>query len=167
MLEHQQQVGEVGCLYHSAYAVTGDPSLLEHVADVSAARYQLRLIDRGLLPFTLFCAEPPEPPVSAGYWERLRARFTRDNHTEQRHAPLLVSIAGITSGWLHQVAVLIPAHMDEERVCVSDSNFYCLRWQTWSEFLTSLYAQAHRIEMLGPLDLDAYPETPYSPGGTP
>ncbi|CAM4160137.1 hypothetical protein [Deinococcus marmoris] len=167
MLEHRQQIGEIGCLYHSAFSITGDTSLLEHVTDSSAARYQVRLIERGFLTFTLFCSEPPEPPTSPGYWGRLRARFARDNATPERHAPLLVSIPGVTPGWLHQVAVLLPAHAGESLVCVSDSNFAHNNWMTWEEFLPSVYARAHRIEMLGPLDLDAYPAATHAPGGTP
>lgn len=157
----------MGCLYHSAYAITGEESLLDHVADTNPARWQLRLLALGLMPFTLFCTDPPEPPASLEWWERLRDRFTRDNTTEQRHAPLLISVPGITPGWLHQVAALMPACEGEDLVCISDSNFAQARWVTWAEFLDTYGARTHRVEMLGPADLNAYPATPHIPGGTP
>lgn len=158
---HRQQHGQVGCLYHSTYALTGEESLLVHAEDPSAARFYVRLAELGLMAFTLWCADPPHPCTPASFWERLRERFTQDNVTEQRHAPLLVSIPGATEGWLHQVALLIPAHPDEDTAHVSDSNFPEPLSTSWAAFLQSQYACAHRVEMLGPLALDAYPQ-----GGT-
>lgn len=162
---HRQQAGQVGCLYLSCHAVTSIPELLEHQADVSAARYYVRLIDLGFFPFVLFCADPPEPSTSRGFWERLRARFTRDNQTGQPHAPLLVAIPGATDGWLHQVAVALPVLEGEATVHISDSNFPAPFTLDWAQFLASAYACAHRVEMLGPLELDAYPPDIHAPGG--
>lgn len=162
---HREQAGQVGCLYLSAHAVTGIPELLEHQADVSVARYYVRLTDYGLFPFVLFCAEAPEPPTSRGFWERLRERFTRDNQTGQSHAPLLVSIPGATDGWLHQVAVALPVLKGRNTVHVSDSNFPEPLQTDWATFLDSQYACAHRVELLGPVELDAYPPQIHSPGG--
>lgn len=155
-----------GCLYYSAAAITGDLDLLAYQADTSAPRYYLRLLQRGLLPFVLFCSEPPNPCTSRQYWERLRERFTRDNATEQQHAPLLVSIPGSTDGWLHQVALLIPVKEGENTVHVSDSNYSSPDQADWETFLDSQYACAHRVEMLGPADLDAYPPQLHSSGGS-
>lgn len=157
-LEHRQQPGDVGCLYFSAYAVTGDAALLTHAADTHPARYQLRLIERGYLSTTLFAADAPEAPASPRFWEALRHRLTQANFTPNRHAPLLVSIAGVTPGWQHQVAILLPIHESEFLVCVSDSNFAHLQWMTWEEFLATYGAHTHRVEMLGPADVAAYPD---------
>ena len=66
-------------------------------------------------------------------------------------------------GWLHQVALAIPIHPDEDTVHVSDSNFPTPLDCNWTAFLGSEYGEAHRVEMLAPLTLDAYPPT----GGTP
>lgn len=163
---HRQQAGQVGCLYLSCHAITGIPELLDHQADASAPRYYVRLIGLGLMPFVLFCAEPPNPVTSRDFWERLRERFTRDNRTEQTHAPLLVAIPGATEGWLHQVAVALPVKEGEDTVHVSDSNFPQPLSLTWTAFCWSEYALAHRVEMLGPLSLDAYPPEIHSPGGS-
>ena len=155
---HEAQTGQTGCLYHSAAVITGDLSLRAHVADTSAARFSVRLAERGLLVFTLFCAEPPEPHTSQGFWEQLRERFTRDNVLGARHAPLLVNIAGVTPGWTHQVALALPVSSDEDTVHLSDSNFPKPLALSWTQFLLSQYACAHRVELIGPLDLAAYPE---------
>ena len=163
---HQQQPNSEGCLYYSVAAITGDLDLLDYQADTSAPRYYLRLLERGWLPFVLFCSEPPNPCTSRGYWERLRERFTRDNRTDESHAPLLVSITGSTDGWLHQVALLIPVKEGENTVHVSDSNYSQPHSADWETFLDSQYACAHRVEMLGPADIDAYPPQLHSSGGT-
>lgn len=155
--EHRQQTTAEGCLYYSAAVVSGHHDLIEHAADTSAPRYYLRLLERGLLPFVLFCSEPPNPCTSRSYWERLRERFTRDNRTDQQHAPLLVALKGSTEGWLHQVALLIPVKEGENTVHVSDSNYAEPHAADWETFLDSQYACAHRVEILGPAELDAYP----------
>ncbi len=165
-LHHQLQTTTEGCLYLSAAALTGDLSLLDYQADISAPRYYLRLLARGLLPFTLYCADPPEPYTPTAFWTRLRERFTRDNLTDQTHAPLLVSIPGSSPDWLHQVALLIPVATGESTVHVSDSNYSTPHAADWETFLDSQYACAHRVEMLGPADLDAYPPQFHSSGGS-
>lgn len=154
---HRPQATQLGCLYLSVHALTGDSTLLEHLHDASTPRFYVRLAERGLMAFTLFCAEPPLPGTPAEFWTNLRARFTASNATGERHAPLLVSIPGGTPGWLHQVAVALPIHPDEDTVHVSDSNFPTPLECNWTAFLGSEYGEAHRVEMLGPLDVDAYP----------
>lgn len=155
---HTQQAGQVGCLYHSANAVLDLPELLQHAHDTSAARFHCRLAELGLLCFTLFCSDPPGPPASPEFWERLRERFTRDNTPGQPYAPLLVNIPGSTPDWLHQVAVALPTLEGGDTVHISDSNFPEPFSVPWAVFLHSDYARAARVEIIGPLDLDAYPE---------
>lgn len=154
---HRIQQGQVGCMYHSAYALLGDEELLEHVGDVNSARYYARLAALGWLVSTFWCTEPGFPCTPAPFWDRLRQGFTASNPGGARHAPLLVNIAGITPGWLHQVAVLLPISPGEDGVHVSDSNFHGPLQFTWDGFLLSDYAQAYRVEMFGPAKPDAYP----------
>lgn len=144
-------------MYHSVYAILGDEDLLQHVEDVEAARYYTRLAASGWLVSTFWCTEPGFPVSPSELWDRLRYRFTVGNPGgEALHAPLLVNIAGVTPGWLHQVAVLLPISPGEDTVHVSDSNFHEPLQFTWDGFLRSDYAQAYRVEMLGPADPDAY-----------
>ncbi|WP_345465399.1 hypothetical protein [Deinococcus carri] len=155
-LQHRQQHGQVGCLYHSLYALLGDEALLEHANDVSAPRYYARLAAAGMLVSSLWCTEPGFSSTPTAFWESLRRRFTAASPGGAAHAPLLVNIGGATPGWLHQVAVLLPISPGEDIVHVSDSNFHEPLQFTWDGFLHSDYAQAYRVEMLGPADLDAY-----------
>lgn len=164
---HRLQATQLGCLYLSVHALTGDATLLEHLPDPSAPRFYVRLAERGLMTVTLFCAEPPLAGTPTEFWTNLRARFTASNATGERHAPLLVSIPGGTPGWLHQVAVALPVHPDEDTVHVSDSNFPAPLECNWAAFLGSEYGEAHRVEMLAPLDLNAYPDPTHPIGGTP
>ena len=159
---HRQQQGQAGCLYLSTYAILGEEGLLAHVEDTSDVRFAARLAELGVLAFPFWITPAGQLRTPPDFWQALRDRFTHDNSTEQRHAPLLVSIPGTTLQWLHQVALLLPAHPDEDEVHVSDSSFPEPLSLRWAVFLESDYAQAHRVEMLGPLDLDAYAE-----GGTP
>lgn len=154
--QHRPQQGQVGCMYHSAYAVLGDEDLLQHADDVDAMRYYARLAATGWLVSTFWCTEPGFPVSPPELWDRLRQRFTASNPGGVLHAPLLVNIAGVTPGWLHQVAVLLPISPGEDTVYVSDSNFHEPLQFTWDGFLHSDYAKAYRVEMLGPADLDAY-----------
>lgn len=155
ILHHRPQPGQIGCLYHSLYALTGDESVLEHAADTSQPRFHVRLAEMGLLLFTFYCAEAPLPPTPPAFWEALRARFAA-NPLGATHAPLLVTIAGTTPGWTHQVALALTLQPGED-VLISDSNAPAPITVPWDVFLASDYARAHTVEMLGPLDLDAYP----------
>lgn len=153
MLAHRQQLGEVGCLYFALYALTGDEQVLEHAADVSDARWQARLAGWGLMPFAFWVTGAAGPPTPPEFWMRQRAQFRESGGISG--APLLVSILGNSPDWLHAVAVLLP--LDDSPVAISDSNFPELLFLSWEQFLGSDYARAHRVEMLGPLLLDAYP----------
>ena len=153
---HRQQAGQAGCLYHSTFALLGDETLLAHAEDTSDARFAARLAELDLMAFPFWITPAGQPRTPPDFWTTLRTRFTGDNTTEQRHAPLLVSVPGSAPEWLHQVALLLPAHPDEDEVHVSDSNFPEPLSLRWAVFLESDYARAHRVEMLGPLDLDAY-----------
>ena len=159
MLEHRQQFGPVGCLYHSLYAVTGDEAMLDpgHVHDTSDARFLIRLSKWGLLAFPFWVTGANGATTDPAFWESLRGRFTRDNTVGATHAPVLVAIPGSTERWLHSVAVALPISPEQDAVQVSDSEFPAPLTFSWAGFLASAYATAHRVEMLGPLDLDAYP----------
>lgn len=157
MLFHRQQPGQVGCLYYSLFALLGHEPVLAHADDLSDVRFSVRLAELGLLPFPLWITPSTGPTADAAFWEAQRQHFTDLNGSEQAHVPLLVSIMGTAPPWLHSVALTLPISPDENRVQISDSNFSEPFTIPWAAFLVSDYARAHRVEMLGPLDLDAYP----------
>ena len=155
MLAHEPQTTEVGCMYHALYALTSDPRALTHVDDVSDARFYARLPTLGLLVYPFWVTPATGPTTPPEFWTALREQFA-GTAGAQGHAPLLVSIPGSTPGWMHAVAVALPLHADGHAV-ISDSGAPHLQTLTWAQFLASAYAEAHRVEMLGPLDLTAYP----------
>ncbi|MBZ9752735.1 hypothetical protein K7W42_17985 [Deinococcus sp. HMF7604] len=167
ILHHRQQSGLVGCLYHSLYALTGDEAQLAHVEDVSDARFAVRLAGQGLMAFPLWVTPSDGPVTETSFWTALRDRFTRDNVVGASHAPLLVAIPGTGPPMLHSVALALPITPTEETVQVSDSNFDTPLTFSWAAFLLSDYSRAHRVEMLAPLELDAYPPDLRPLGGTP
>jgi len=145
-----------GCMYHAAFALTGEEHWLEpwYVEDVSEARFVVRLAlaDVGLFPFWVTPRSGPTTPEA--FWYGLVKNYGDAPPAEE--APLMVSIAGNSPGWLHTVAVGLPL-IDGGNVTISDSSLPELLSLPWAQFLLSDYAQAHRVEMLGPLDLIAYP----------
>lgn len=141
MLFHRQQTALHGCLYHAAYALTGDGSLLAHVDDISTPRFYARLHALGLMVVALH-AGPPAPPE---FWA---------GQPPGEHLYLL-SIASRHLGDVeHAVAVSVCPGVG---ATVSDSRDPAPRDLDWPAFLASEYAPARRVEVLAPADVDAYP----------
>jgi len=145
MLEHARQFNLWGCLYHAAYAITGEGTLLDHVCDLSNPRFYARLHGLGLMSMTLY-ASTDQQPTDSLFWEMLRSHGTPQQ--------LLLSIAAVRlPGIQHAVAVELTA----EGATVSDSRLPALQTFLWPDFLAGPYALAFRVEVLLPAEVDAYP----------
>jgi hypothetical protein len=142
MLHHQHQTELYGCLYHALYALTGDFSVLEHVRDISNARFYCRLHDMGLFAAALHRG----PPVKSDFWDRLDPGGP--------HALLLTLPAERMEDVGHAVAVeLWPG----QSACVSDSKQITHQWFGWEAFLGSPYGHPLSVEVLAVADLSRYP----------
>ncbi|SMB93326.1 hypothetical protein [Deinococcus hopiensis] len=141
MLHHRHQTTFSGCTYHALYALSGEELLLAHVHDVSEPRFYARIHELGLMAVALYVGEPAPP----AFWTRL-------HEGEQQ---FLVSIPARRLGEIqHAVALeLTPGHW----ATVSDSRERQLLHFTWDQFLASEYAQPHRVEVIAPAVVEAYP----------
>lgn len=146
MLHHQQQPELYGCLYHALYALTGDPDVLEHVDDLSNARFYARLHGWGLMVITPWADySDPAATTPCRFWEAV---------TSEHPQPYLLTVATERlPGFRHAVAALVSTRS----VSISDSRHACPFTLTFREFLDSEYAQAFLVEQLLPAELDAYP----------
>jgi hypothetical protein len=142
MLLHRPQPELYGCMYHAAYAVTHDESLLDHVGDISNGRFYARLHGLGLMVITAYAAALP---IASDDWAML---LQLDGTTF-----LLTIDAERIPGMCHMVA----AEVHALGVTVSDSRRAGLQHFTAAEFLASEYAAAYRVEAPAPAELDAYP----------
>lgn len=151
MLHHRKQTELWGCLYHSAFALTGDQTLLAHTSDISDPRFQARLIEHGWMLSTLYAYRGPPQPADALFWLHLR-----DQLPPGEGAGLLVAIdAHNIPGCWHSVALML---VNSGRVSVSDSRLPDLiEYPDLWTFIASPYSQAHQVQVLLPTEVDAYP----------
>ncbi|THF70493.1 hypothetical protein E7T06_07250 [Deinococcus sp. Arct2-2] len=142
MLHHKRQAELWGCLYHTLYALTGDTAVLEHVRDISNARFYCRLHEMGLMAVALHKGAPAEPE----FWETL--------NPDGAHSLLLTVPADHLQGVEHAVAVeLWPGRS----ACISDSKQPTHQWVDWAAFLASPYGRPLSVEVLAVADLNRYP----------
>lgn len=153
MLSHARQQGGPTCLYHAAFALTGDPRLLaeaEHAREPdNEVEWAQVLAARGLLVFDQHCTQRDyggqvTPPL---FWERLRARAAAHLQPHETLS-LLVVILEADDHDYHAVAAEIP--MAGDTVSVSDSHLTGVLFLSWAEFLHSRYARAYRVQQLLP-----------------
>lgn len=145
-LHHRQQPDLYGCLYFAAFALTGDPQVLEHTRDISNARFYARLHSWGLMVITPWSNYAgPDQFTPRSFWEALT--------TEHSQPYLLTVAAERTPDHRHACAAVVST----STVTISDSRRASRATLTFEEFLDSEYAQAYLVEQLLPADLDAFP----------
>ena len=144
---HAYQPAPWGCSYHSAYALTGDESLLEHVRDANPQRFAAHLSERGILRRTLY-NDLWATPVSSTFWHRLCKRI-------DSYLPLIV--------WYQSQSVLADHHAvaavmsKDGQVWVSDSKRTDIESYSYEAFLETRYAKAQEVTQLVPAALELFP----------
>lgn len=162
-LGHQHQPQPYGCIYHAAYALLGDPTLLDHIEDDRTAAWVARLARRGVVPYHLWytrLSSRTEPVITDRDWEAIRSQA----QVQQADTlPLMVTIASNRVQGYHLTAVLIPSRRMGDVVQISDSALPELLHLSWQDFLRSRWAAAYEVEMLVSLDADTHPCEPARP----
>lgn len=151
-LFHRRQLVPYGCMYHSAYALTGDEALLEHACDVSRTRFHANLAQHGyfLRAFHMdWCYYGQMYPA---WWEAARAL----RHEALGGLGLLLTIdSERLPGYTHMVAARVHR---SGLVMVSDSGKPSAFGLDFDEFLNSPYARAYEVDGLFRADPALYPE---------
>lgn len=156
-LWHRPQSQLYGCIYHAAYALLGDPTLLDHVDDVGTGAWINRLARRGVVPYHVWQTRLSSrniPVITARDWEAIRSQAQVRDEAALR---LMVTIESTRVQGYHLIAVLIPNRTVSDMIQVSDSALPELLHMPWREFIQSRWAAAYEVEQLVSLNPDAHP----------
>jgi hypothetical protein len=147
-LSHRKQEQSYGCLYHAAYAVTGDERFLSHVENINVARYRAHLAECGYTE-VMFFNNVWLSQADETVWRRL-ARTVRNGH-----APFVLEIDSPNfPGFRHMVAVDFPIREDVVHVVSDSTKDGLLVFANRAEFLASPYAKTYLIAYLQTTDLE-------------
>lgn len=157
-LYHAHQTLLYGCIYHAAYALIGDETLLEHVSDMSTGAWLARLGQRGYAVNALYntyilAGYVDDAPLTRRGWEQVRSLASRNR---MEALPLLVTVVSERVQGFHLIALHLP-HRSIDCVRISDSAKPGLQSLTWSEFLASRYARSYEVSHLVSLNPDHHP----------
>lgn len=147
-LHHSTQPEPYGCLYHAAFAILGDETLLADKRDANPNRFAARLAMRGILRRTLF-NDLWQGETELNFWERLRGRLKPGGFI-----PLIVYIKSRAElADHHAVAVVFS---ESGQAWVSDSKRPEILAFTRTAFLVSRYSSAQEVTQLLPRELDLF-----------
>jgi hypothetical protein len=149
-LSHRRQEQSYGCLYHAAYAVTGDERLLAHVENINVARYRAHLAECGYTE-VMFFNNVWLSQADEMIWRRL-ARTTRSSH------PFVLEIDSPNfPGFRHMVAVQYPGREDAPHFVSDSTKDGIVVFANRAEFLASPYAKTYLIAYVQTTDLGDHP----------
>ena len=152
-LYHRKQEQLYGCIYHAAYAVTGDETFLKHVEDVSWVRWRVRMKEAGYVFEPIYCNG--KEPATPSFW-----RYWLDWQADDYGALMILSIHHGKSPTSHTIGAVLSKI--EQCVIISDSlrdGFVTVGQDEWPEHQ---YARVRRAEALLDGDLERWPpEEPF------
>jgi hypothetical protein len=151
-LHHKKQPNGYGCLYHSAYALTGDVRFLEGIRNANPFRLQVRAQELGFVRVHFFVHQDGYTD-NRGYIKHLMSEVEANEYL-----PMLLTYRPAKRQLtdLHVVAV----HIQSSHVMVSDSNKDAIQCYDYDEFLESEYAKPivlswlESFEQMAAYDLD-------------
>ena len=150
-ISHFPQTKPYGCIFHATAALTQDESWLEHVEDVCAVRWRLRLMEAGMWLHPVYNNE--FEPATPEFWERFYRRNSESGF------PMFLQVAS-TPPVRHRVAALVsPAG---GKVIVSDSLCSGIEHFSLAAFAHSGYGRCYEADVLCEGRLDDYePQEPF------
>jgi hypothetical protein len=144
MLKHLKQPNKWGCMYYSAFALTGDKRWLEYETNISPVAFLAHVGKLGYALKTIF-VEPnhfsnlEKYAVGLSFWQSCCQSLEKD-----AYAPMLVTLGELELGLGHQVAICVTP----DDVMISDSSKPEVIILIHEDFLESKYAQAVEISIL-------------------
>lgn len=149
----------MGCLWHAAYAVTGDRRLLEYTDEVSNERFLVLLAIHGWLERTWWNQALLEQPCN---WEALASTIPASSLHGTGYRRLYLCFR--TGTLLHCAAMLFPFDPEQPHI-ISDScssTFFVMRNRR--DFLETQYARAFMVSEFMAARLKLYPSRLVSRG---
>jgi hypothetical protein len=138
MLKHQRQPNKWGCMYYSAFALTGDKRWLEYETNISPVAFLAHVGKLGYTLRTIF-VNPKQFNVDRDFWQSVWQSLEPG-----AYAPMLVTLGELELGLGHQVAICVTP----DDVRISDSSKPEVIILIHEDFLESKYAQAVEISIL-------------------
>jgi hypothetical protein len=149
MLKHLKQSNRWGCMYYSAFAITGDKRWLEYQTNIAPFAFlghagRLGYVLRSIYVDPLGYSGIEKYSVEPSFWGSVKASLT--DPTE--YAPMLITVGELEEGLMHQVAIALT----QDFVLVSDSALESTIEFTYEAFLESKYSRAIEINVLMTFD---------------
>jgi hypothetical protein len=144
MLRHLKQPNKWGCMYYSAFALTGDERWLEYETNISPVAFLAHVAKLGYVLKTIFVVpndftSVEKFAVDPNFWQSVWQSLEKD-----AYAPMLVTLGELELGLGHQVAICVTP----DDVMISDSSKPEVIILIHEDFLESKYAQAAEVSIL-------------------
>jgi hypothetical protein len=152
-LAHKRQEKNWGCIFHAAYAITHDESLLAYVDDISQTRYRIYLLKHGWVSET-YWSDLNLNKADADVWERIADAYRPISDC----AVFILDIDSLRhTGLHHAVAVEVPVDPGGRHYVSDSTQDELVTYEGRAEFLESPYARPYAIAYLFRADLQAWP----------